>query len=783
MDPSGRSARGWQLSPMMRPVVMTALALGLASPATSQVTIDGSTTTKVTIGSNGAVTVEVAPASTRDSVSLNRYDTFNVPPAGVALDNRAEAARTIVNEVTGTSGSRLEGPLEVLGQKAHVIVANPNGIVINNGRFINTGRVALTTGQLGRNSQQIAPGIFQDNVTSTVTGGRITVEGGGLSGQMDAIDLIAQRIQIDGPVVNENTNDGTGVRLLAGGSIVEFDSSVLVGNTGLTWARITGGAGSTTDTIVEIADTGLLEGGGIEVLINDSGAGVRYAGTGRATSRGFVLRSDGEIDLTGSTFSGNGGLLVQSGSADLGNAKITVPDDTIQVQATNGITIGAAEIEAVQALFAAGSDLSFAGAEVSTTTGDVLLDAGGDLALSDSTVASGGSLVASAAGAFTFESSVATAFAHVVAQAGGMTLTDSTLEATNGTLVASVAGDAALTGSTVQGAVQATGIGTADGTASEGAVTLNVAGDYKQSSTEDTLAILFGAGGDVVLRSGGDVENDRGRILANGNINITALGDVINLVPAGPRAIDPIVETYSRKGARVWWTLMLKRKRTAGTIYDYGTVDGIAQTPVINASGDLVISANTLRNQGGEISASGGDLSLDAVSIETIGLGSGKVAVETVCVLACRSEAEGDVVFAGGQLNASGSVVINASDSFTNKAGQVFAVGDVVVNAPTVTLEAAMIPTLIQRPAGLYNFWASKDAWVLLRDQFGTILADTGNVQINSTSPVRRIGGEILAAGVIDLSAGEDIVRAPSTQSPLRRGQIGWLADWPFVRD
>ena len=109
------------------------------------VVIDGTTPTNVVIDpSTGAVTVGIAP-TTPNGVSLNKYDTFNVPSSGLKLDNRTQAARTIVNEVTGSSQTDIKGTVEVLGQRSHVIIANPNGIAIDGGRFVNTGRVGLTT--------------------------------------------------------------------------------------------------------------------------------------------------------------------------------------------------------------------------------------------------------------------------------------------------------------------------------------------------------------------------------------------------------------------------------------------------------------------------------------------------------------------------------------------------------------------------------------------------------------------------------------------------------------
>ena len=55
--------------------------------------------------------------------------------------------------MTGTSRSQILGPQEILGKSADYILANPNGISVNGGEFINTQSATFTTGKVLLNSK------------------------------------------------------------------------------------------------------------------------------------------------------------------------------------------------------------------------------------------------------------------------------------------------------------------------------------------------------------------------------------------------------------------------------------------------------------------------------------------------------------------------------------------------------------------------------------------------------------------------------------------------------
>jgi hemolysin len=59
---------------------------------------------------------------------------------------QGQAASTILNEVVSRNASLIEGPQEIFGRPADYILANPNGITLNGGSFINTTRAGFVVG-------------------------------------------------------------------------------------------------------------------------------------------------------------------------------------------------------------------------------------------------------------------------------------------------------------------------------------------------------------------------------------------------------------------------------------------------------------------------------------------------------------------------------------------------------------------------------------------------------------------------------------------------------------
>ncbi|WP_431263017.1 filamentous hemagglutinin N-terminal domain-containing protein [Roseateles chitinivorans] len=113
---------------------------------------------------NGTVQVNIQTPSAA-GVSRNTYSQFDVDKRGVILNNARSdvstqlggfvqgnpwlakgSARVILNEVNSSAPSQLKGYVEVAGQRAEVVIANPSGIQVDGAGFINASAAVLTTG-------------------------------------------------------------------------------------------------------------------------------------------------------------------------------------------------------------------------------------------------------------------------------------------------------------------------------------------------------------------------------------------------------------------------------------------------------------------------------------------------------------------------------------------------------------------------------------------------------------------------------------------------------------
>ncbi|AWH89046.1 filamentous hemagglutinin N-terminal domain-containing protein [Limnobaculum parvum] len=226
---SGRGQTFGQLIAGLSPLVlMTSIALGLVSislPAQANIVADpnapGNQQPTILNSDNGTPQVNIqAPSS--GGVSRNTYSQFDVDNRGAILNNSGSSVQTqlggyidgnpnmakgsakvILNEVNSRDPSHLNGYVEVAGQKAQVVIANPSGITCDGCGFINSDRATLTTG---------TPVMNNGNLEGyDVRQGKVTIQGKGLdSSKQSYTDIVAQSVEVNAGVWANELNVVTG---------------------------------------------------------------------------------------------------------------------------------------------------------------------------------------------------------------------------------------------------------------------------------------------------------------------------------------------------------------------------------------------------------------------------------------------------------------------------------------------------------------------------------------------------------------------------------------------
>ena len=260
-------------------------------------------------------------------VSVNEYRQFDVGQEGALLNNSRKGAPThtggwvsgnpnlikgeaqvIVNQVNSSNPSQLRGQIEVAGQKADIILANPAGISVNGGGFINAGKTWLTTG-----SPQLEHGAFTG---VNVERGTVHIGERGLDVRnTDYAAIIARASQIDGPVqAGDRPLD-----VITGSNHVASDGKIS-GKGG-------SGAGG-ANTAIDTGQLGGMYGGSIRLISTDQGVGVNHAGAVQAQQ--LQISADGKLTNRGSIDSDQ--LELDAHSLD-NHGRISQGSGTLQVSA------------------------------------------------------------------------------------------------------------------------------------------------------------------------------------------------------------------------------------------------------------------------------------------------------------------------------------------------------------------------------------------------------------------------------------------------------------------
>lgn len=280
------------------------------------------------IHTSGSTVININKADA-NGLSHNMLKEFNVGPKGTILNNSTqdiyrpngnipknkklnESAKVILNEVISNKASKLNGFLEVAGQRADVIIANPNGISCSGCSFINSNRVTLSTG---------TP-VFTDGALTNynVVKGKITIENGGLKNLNSFTDILAEKIILNGKVETGALNAVAGMYqyTIANGNI---QSPVQYQGTGIDVKSL---GGVTADQIVLVSTSAGVGVNNAGILNSDN---ISISASGAITNSGGIkadtinLFSGKNIDnsYTGEIISDTGNIFITA-RQDIHNA-------------------------------------------------------------------------------------------------------------------------------------------------------------------------------------------------------------------------------------------------------------------------------------------------------------------------------------------------------------------------------------------------------------------------------------------------------------------------------
>ncbi|KAA8734858.1 filamentous hemagglutinin N-terminal domain-containing protein [Acinetobacter qingfengensis] len=312
----------------------------------------------IAAGKNAAgTTVPVVNIQTpKNGVSHNVYKQFDVLAEGAVLNNSRTGANTktvgvvaanpflatgearvILNEVNSSAASRFEGNLEVAGQMADVIIANPSGINIKGGGFINANKAIFTTGK----PQLNADGSIQQFV---VDQGKVTVSApanstlglGGNNNNANYVDIYARAVELNAQLHAKND-----IQVIAGANTVSADLQNISPKTG---------TGTAPTLAIDVKALGGMYANNIYLMGTEKGLGVNNAGTIKAVNN-LVVTSAGKIENSGTlqSTSATQGLVsvqtTQSGSnGNINSSGLINSKSTLSIDAGNDLNITANQV-------------------------------------------------------------------------------------------------------------------------------------------------------------------------------------------------------------------------------------------------------------------------------------------------------------------------------------------------------------------------------------------------------------------------------------------------------
>lgn len=340
--------------------IVASMSLFMAfSPVYAQIQADPNATASqraiIGVGQNqqGQNVPVVNIQTPKNGVSQNVYNQFDVLQPGVVLNNSRNGAgsvivgqvganpylqtgeaRVILNEVNSAAASRFEGNLEVAGQRADVIIANPSGINIQGGGFINANKTIFTTGKPQLNEDGSIKQFVVDQGKINVSSNGNNLGLGGSNNNADYVDIYAKAVEL-----NAQVHANHALQVVTGSNTISDDLSSITPNQG----------NSTTPTFaLDVKALGGMYANNIYIIGTDKGLGVNNAGIIQSP-QSLVITSAGKIKNTGAIQNTNpqDSLLSIStrDGADIVSSGSMITNGNLFLESGQNITLDKARLE------------------------------------------------------------------------------------------------------------------------------------------------------------------------------------------------------------------------------------------------------------------------------------------------------------------------------------------------------------------------------------------------------------------------------------------------------
>lgn len=226
-----------------------------------------------------------------------------------------QTADSIINEIKSTQASNISGILEVFGNKADLIFANENGLVVNGAVFLNTKGITLTTANL------------DNNLLTINTPSAIEIGEKGMSVDGKYANLIAGKINLAGSITSTNDIPLSNIALIAGKNKLNLMDKQFP-------AIIEVLPNNDASYGIDGRLIGSMYAKSVTFLANNEGIGVRHTGIIRSPKDIAIISTKGDTQLhTVTNNSKNGSLTI------IGNniSSTLISSDSIKMEANKNI--------------------------------------------------------------------------------------------------------------------------------------------------------------------------------------------------------------------------------------------------------------------------------------------------------------------------------------------------------------------------------------------------------------------------------------------------------------